>query len=820
MGRVIGWSWMVVWLGCLTVSASQLPADVLVDKYLLQATMLSEEKDHKGALEAMDRIVALQEEHNLTLPEDFPYRYAQTALAAGSVQAAIDSTNRYLSVVGREGKHYREALQLLVKAERKLQEPAPDPAASMPVKPDLELHPQPLPPSSAQVKKTTAAQPVVDCEKWNTVEYFQNAAAESVSACLKSGADPNARDEDNDTPLHLAAAFHKNPAVIEVLLKAGADPKARDDDKDTPLHLAARNNRNPGVIKALLKGGADARTNLKWTPLHEALVIKGEPGVIETLLKAGANPNARDKWKKTPLHYAVETYEEPRVIGTLLEAGADPKARDEDKWTPLHLAAANNENPVIIETLLDAGGKKQLKQRSNVGYMPLHYAAAFNKNPGVVKYLIDAGADLEATDQKLFAGYWVFHYTPLHMAARYNEIPDVIVTLLKSGADLHRSSGWHGSALHLAAAYAEEPAVVKALLDAGADLEKRQRTSDFRPLHVAAKHNKNPAIVETLLEAGADLEAELDPGGNASFFYDAIAQSTPLHEAASFGSPQVIETLLAAGADPTKKDDDQATMLHRAARYNNNPTALEILLKTGADLEARDDEGRTPLHLAAKYNENPKVLEALIRVGADLAALNEDGRTPLSLAKKHNDNPAIRQALLAAGAARAEKQIAAEKAQRKSQSGGGGWAALVAGVTGAAIGAAGGLDAGTATELGAAIGGSVLAGEAGGGSGTNTASGESSGNTGTAAAGGSCQVPGYPNPPGGVANLDFAWCPASVDLQVRAFALQAAGAQCAIAMGSSSTPEQIEARRREIREACDRLAALGQGNCQCPPDLQ
>ena len=119
----------------------------------------------------------------------------------------------------------------------------------------------------------------------------------------------------------------------------------------------------------------------------------------------------------------------------------------------------------------------------------------------------------------------------------------------------------------------------------------------------------------------------------------------------------------------------------------------------------------------------------------------------------------------------------------------------------------------------ATIGGSVLAGEAVGSTGTGASSGGTSGNTGATAGGGPCQVPGYPNPPGGVANLGFSWCPESVSLQVRSFALQAAGAQCAIAMGSSSTPEQIEARRREIQAACDRLAALGQGNCQCPPGL-
>ena len=86
--------------------------------------MLSEEKDPKGALAALDQIAALQKEHNLELPEEFPFQYAQTALAAGSYQAAIESVNRYLSVAGRGGKHYREALAVLVKSERGLRAPA------------------------------------------------------------------------------------------------------------------------------------------------------------------------------------------------------------------------------------------------------------------------------------------------------------------------------------------------------------------------------------------------------------------------------------------------------------------------------------------------------------------------------------------------------------------------------------------------------------------------------------------------------------------------------------------------------------------------
>ena len=87
-----------------SASASAIPPEVRLDEYLLEAEMLSEENDPKGALAVLDRIAALQKEHNLELPEEYPFQYAQTALAAGSYQAAIESVNRYLSVAGRGGE--------------------------------------------------------------------------------------------------------------------------------------------------------------------------------------------------------------------------------------------------------------------------------------------------------------------------------------------------------------------------------------------------------------------------------------------------------------------------------------------------------------------------------------------------------------------------------------------------------------------------------------------------------------------------------------------------------------------------------------------
>ena len=117
-------------------AAGQLPPEMMLDEYLLEVEMLVGEKDHQGALRAMDRILALRKKHGLDLPEEFPFLYAQSALAAGSYQAAIDAATQYVTKVGRGGKHYREALALRVKSRRGLREPAVTGAGSAAVTPD------------------------------------------------------------------------------------------------------------------------------------------------------------------------------------------------------------------------------------------------------------------------------------------------------------------------------------------------------------------------------------------------------------------------------------------------------------------------------------------------------------------------------------------------------------------------------------------------------------------------------------------------------------------------------------------------------------
>ena len=150
----------------------------------------------------------------------------------------------------------------------------------------------------------------VSCDDWNTQKFFERADGADISRCVKAGEDPKSRSVfSGDAPLHYAAAYATNPAVIEALVKAGADPNARNLYKrTTPLYAAAAFGKTPAIIEALVKAGAkvNLRDKFKQTPLHAAARESRTPAVVKALLDAGADPAARNKSGKTPFDYAKE----------------------------------------------------------------------------------------------------------------------------------------------------------------------------------------------------------------------------------------------------------------------------------------------------------------------------------------------------------------------------------------------------------------------------------------------------------------------------------------------------------------------------------
>ena len=127
---------VLVLLGLFTVAclparqvAAELPPDIMAEaerrraeaeqrQAEKQAERLIAKKDYGAAREALDKIVALQREHYITLSDQFHFMYARVALSEGSISIAIDSAKRYLSAAGTAGKFHKEALALLDEAEQ------------------------------------------------------------------------------------------------------------------------------------------------------------------------------------------------------------------------------------------------------------------------------------------------------------------------------------------------------------------------------------------------------------------------------------------------------------------------------------------------------------------------------------------------------------------------------------------------------------------------------------------------------------------------------------------------------------------------------
>lgn len=143
-----------------------------------------------------------------------------------------------------------------------------------------------------------------------------------LQALLRRGADVNARDAADQTPLFYACSLSGDAAedLALFLLKNGADPALKDLRGQTPLHAASLRD-HARLVRALIAKGADvhAKDEAEMTPLHQACTAyTGDASALQALVKAGADIHARDAEGREPVEFVRA---ELREKAALLLAG-------------------------------------------------------------------------------------------------------------------------------------------------------------------------------------------------------------------------------------------------------------------------------------------------------------------------------------------------------------------------------------------------------------------------------------------------------------------------------------------------------------------
>lgn len=152
---------------------------------------------------------------------------------------------------------------------------------------------------------------------------------ESIQRLIEAGADVNAKDGRDRTPLFYAIINDDN-RVAQLFIDNNADVNARYDDDQTPLHIAIETGKLE-TMKCLIDAGADVNApgDRKRTPLFDA-IWKNNLKAVQLLIDNNADVKARGENNQTPLHYAVQTAlmcsyppEKLEIINCLIKAGAE-----------------------------------------------------------------------------------------------------------------------------------------------------------------------------------------------------------------------------------------------------------------------------------------------------------------------------------------------------------------------------------------------------------------------------------------------------------------------------------------------------------------
>ncbi|XP_058459841.1 transient receptor potential cation channel subfamily A member 1 isoform X2 [Malaya genurostris] len=259
---------------------------------------------------------------------------------------------------------------------------------------------------------------------------------EIVDYLVHEGADINALDKENRSPLLLSAS-RGGWRTVMVLIRLGADISLKDINSRNVLHLVIINGgRLDDFAKEVsctqpethLLELLNEKDKTGCSPLHYAS-REGHIRSLENLIRLGACINLKNNNNESPLHFAAR-YGRYNTVRQLLDSEKGSfiiNESDGEGLTPLHIASKEGHTRVV-QLLLNRGA---LLHRDHNGRNPLHLAAMSGYTQ-TVELLHSVHSHL--LDQVDKDGN-----TALHLASMENK-PNAVILLLSLGCKLLHNS--------------------------------------------------------------------------------------------------------------------------------------------------------------------------------------------------------------------------------------------------------------------------------------------------------------------------------------------------------------------------------------------